>query len=124
MKTSQLMLGDLVMYYGSVSRIDGLWQDIVHIEGEPEEQYADMQEIEPLPLTAEILEANGFEEYKHGVYKLVTFRFVTETDTIIIEPMKIESRIGNKWYWFVNNDREGEVAKPRLTYPFVYVHEL
>ena len=36
MKTSQLMLGDLVMYYGRVSRIDGLWQDIAHIEGEPD----------------------------------------------------------------------------------------
>lgn len=73
MKTSQLMLGDLVMFYGCASRIDGLWQDIVHIEGEPEEQYAYMQEIGSIPLTEEILERNGFELnvlHKKGVCKI------------------------------------------------------
>lgn len=76
-------------------------------------------EFEPIPLTEELLEKNGFEKYREGVYRLIT-----ETDAIIIEPMKIESRLGNKWYWFHNKDREMKVVKPRIAYPFVYVNEL
>lgn len=111
MKTSQLMLGDLVMYYGSVSRIDGLWQDIVHIEGEPEEQYADMQEIGSIPLTAEILEKNGFE--KRG--ELGLMQKIYEEEGVRISANAYYINIYSK------SSRETRVnLKPRQA----YVHEL
>lgn len=83
-----------------------------------------LYEIEPVPRTEEILKANGFEEYREGVYKLLRYRLINDIAAILIEPMKIESRLGNKWYWFSVKYREMNAVSPRITYPFVHVHEL
>lgn len=122
-----LMINDLVLYKGHVKKVVGIKRayNLIDLAINDKDFFTcSVTDIEPIPLTEEILKKNGFEEYRDGVCKLIIYRFITYTDTIIIEPMKIESRIGNNWFWFSNKDREMEVVKPRIVYPFTCVHEL
>ena len=75
MKARELMPGDIVSLFGNACKIDGLSisEGTLRIEGDTVHYYADMQEIEPVPLTEEILEKNGFELnvlHKKGVCKI------------------------------------------------------
>lgn len=103
---------------------------VVNILGRMEEVESEEGEIffiddcTGIPLTEEMLKANGFEEFRSGMYQIVRYRLIAETDAIIMEPMLIESRLGDAWFWFANKDRELEPVKPRLSYPLACVHEL
>ena len=59
MKATDLMIGDWVIAYGKKTQV--VWVGNIHklaVRGFPSEFYED--EIEPIPLTPEILEKNGF----------------------------------------------------------------
>ena len=60
MTTSQLMLGDLVMFEGETFKIDGISIGEAHFCGDEENIWCHEDNIEPIPLTAEILEKNGW----------------------------------------------------------------
>lgn len=62
MKARELMPGDIVSLFGNACIIDGLSisEGTLRIEGDTVHYYCDMQEIEPVPLTAEILDKNGW----------------------------------------------------------------
>lgn len=124
MRANELMIGDWVynaLYVDTEIPNKGHGWKAVRVPNLPfDEEWA----IEPIPLTEEMLEMNGFEEYRYGVCQSVRYRIITETDTVMIEPMKVKSRLGNKWYWFDNKTRKFEIVKPHVLYPLVYVHEL
>ena len=63
MKTSELMINDWVIAYGKNTQV--VWVGNLQklaVRGFPSEFFED--EIEPIPLTPEILEKNGFTEIK------------------------------------------------------------
>lgn len=128
MEAKELMIGDLIQSdLGTIYKIKGVRDfeggEVLVNTGKADIWYQ-CTLINPIPLTPEISEKNGFEEYRDGKYQLVRYRLITKTNTIIIEPMMIESRLGNNWFWLTNISREMEVVKPRLVYPFVYIHQL
>lgn len=63
MKTSQLMLGDIVMYNGNINTVKVLRDKYVRLNTCGEKVmyigWHAADEIEPIPLTEEILEKNG-----------------------------------------------------------------
>ena len=71
MKPTELMIGDWVLSYPEKGRVDGIiclreehtadgkWMAIVHLGGNKYEQ-VNIGILEPIPLTTEILEKNGF----------------------------------------------------------------
>lgn len=61
MKTSQLMLGDLVMVNGETRKIDSISMEVAHLYGDCDLVWIMEDAIEPIPLTAEMLEKIGFE---------------------------------------------------------------
>lgn len=132
MKANELMIGDWVNlnYWDGkfVQQINGIsynswrgegYQDWVDTEIDDE---ASIGSIEPIPLTAEILEKNGWEAF-NGTYNIVRYRIITKVMALIIEPMKVESILGERWFWLSVNKIDGEV-RPNMNYPFCYVHEL
>lgn len=67
MKAKELMIGDWVKVGSRYLRIDSICDNIVNLEfcnGELDE-YIREADLEPIPLTAEILEKNGFR-YEHN----------------------------------------------------------
>lgn len=135
MKANELQLGDWVLWGEPHSNIDGDYDlefyphqikldDFFFLSENDWEENEDLEFVKPIQLDEEILKANWFEEYREGVYQLLRYRLINDIASILIEPMKIESRIGNKWYWFSVKYRELNAVSPRITYPFVYVHEL
>ena len=76
MKAEELMLGDWVFLDGVPSRV-GLIEanpQTVYVKNERLGIRVDMEDVDPIPLTAEILEANGFvktrEQFRHIQYEL------------------------------------------------------
>ena len=69
MKCEDLMIGDLVYHHNEVVRITGIGQNLVTYIYY---HYVDCEvsEIEPIPLTAEILEKNGFKLNPQGSYSI------------------------------------------------------
>ena len=61
MKAEELMIGDWVMLYGRPRKV-GIIYDHERVEVDCTEE--DCSEIEPIPLTPEILEKNGFRQSK------------------------------------------------------------
>lgn len=55
------MLGDLVIFGCCYWRIDGIKQGKINFKGDPSYLWLSVDDVEPIPLTAEILEKNGFE---------------------------------------------------------------
>lgn len=63
MKANELMIGDWVICHGEPMQIMEIFSDLVNAECWPYE-YDDLQ---PIPLTPEILERNGFVPATNGV---------------------------------------------------------
>lgn len=76
--------------------------------------------MHPIPLTSEILELNGFEIIE-GRYGINRYRIIDNDMVVIVEPMKIESQLGNSWFWVTISHRS-DVVQPRITYPLTDVH--
>ena len=81
MKTQQLMLGDWVSHNGTPKTVDVIWgkevslNDPTQVWGSIYTDKFNEDEIEPIPLTPEILEKNGFrkQDNSSGVIKLDTY---------------------------------------------------
>ena len=108
MKANELMIGDW-LYFKSVPRqvdaIDGKRIGILHI-------WENIKETEPLPLTPEILEKNGFKRdmfYGEWEYNLYPF------------PFSVVQRKNNSWY--LGREEVG-IAHNREIIDISYVHEL
>ncbi len=74
MKPTELMIGDYVLYNGEVFRIKEIGEGLVRIvNSKGQELICEFDEIEPIPLTPEILEKNGFEkdEFSLFMYPLI-----------------------------------------------------
>lgn len=141
MEAKELMIGDIVMatayceyedgdgYTKFPVRIDGIFKynniDINewNISASPIQEgvdYESYDDFEPIPLTAEILGLNGFEIFK-GRYGINRYRIIDNDMVVIVEPMKIESRLGNSWFWVTLNHRS-DVVQPNMTYPLTDVY--
>ena len=62
-KPNMCMLGDMVLLNGVPTKIESITDEGVNIEWDGNEMYGyagEYDEIEPIPLTAEILQKNGF----------------------------------------------------------------
>lgn len=71
MKTTELnykslMIGDLVSYNGTPIKVENIHGDCINYSPDipyvQEEFFIDIADVKPIPLTAEILEMNGFTE--------------------------------------------------------------
>lgn len=113
MKTQQLMLGDWVSHNGTPKTVDVIWGKEVSLD-DPTKVWGSIytdkfneDEIEPIPLTPEILEKNGFSLQSDNteLFKLDTYWLGCELGTFRIHNL-------NKDWW------QFGLAKIR------YVHEL
>lgn len=114
MKCEDLMIGDLVYHHNEVVRITGIGQNLVTYIYY---HYVDCEvtEIEPIPLTAEIFEKNGFQKNKISNYET---RFCIECgyNVLYVKDIGIqEFDVGN------SSDEEGDL---RGFATIKYVHEL
>lgn len=76
MKANELMIDDWVMYRGKpiiVYEIDGQYDRInTEPDGYDSIRYIELSNLQPIPITAEILEKNGFEKV-NGEYQDVFY---------------------------------------------------
>lgn len=107
MIASNLMVGDLIQYNGEILRLYEFSRKYGYFgEGHPLNGIL-ISEIEPIPLTPEILEKNGFAE-----------RF--DDDLVLMECEGIVMEIGNNYTRF----KDGKMFLHRVLTPLYYVHEL
>ena len=117
MKTEELMVGDLVTLvydYGKESsnplEIDA--RSIVRV-------YEGMYKVEPIELTEEILEKNGFK--KETRYDLgFSGQWYSPDRRIVCEADEVYLNSDNKWYVHIDNESFESIGSCELT----YVHEL
>lgn len=117
MNIRQLQLDDLVSYSGKVCRVtavrldnDGKARAVV----ENDDFCGFVDEIEPIPLTPEILEKNGFEDVGQDIYQYEEKPYYIwwESDRYRLGIYKDES------------DYEKECFGEVMRLPIIYVHEL
>ena len=65
MKTNELMIGDWVMYHKHMPMI------IYQLSPD----FEDMDDLNPIPLTIEIIEKNGFIEFEDEIFHIKTHRW-------------------------------------------------
>lgn len=77
MKTTELnykslMIGDLVSYNGTPIKVENIHGDCINYSPDipyvQEEFFIDIADVKPIPLTAEILEKNGFKKYEEDYH--------------------------------------------------------
>lgn len=102
-----LMVGDLIQYNGEILRLYEFTHKYAYFgAGHPLNGIL-LEEVEPIPLTPEILEKNGFAE-----------RF--DDDLVLMECEGIVMEIGNNYTRF----KDGKMFLHRVLAPLYYVHEL
>lgn len=72
MKPQELSIGNLVCYNGKVVKVEQITKHKIGYRTIPNEtrmNYAKLCEIEPIPITEELLEKYGFDEPCDGVYE-------------------------------------------------------
>lgn len=72
MKPTELRIGNLVMYNGEVVRVEMITKKKIGYhrhKGETRMNYARLFEVEPIPITEELLTKCGFDEPCDGVYE-------------------------------------------------------
>ena len=121
MKATDLMIGDWVIAYGKKTQV--VWVGNIHklaVRGFPSEFYED--EIEPIPLTKDILIRNGFDSLTDEMFS------ACETETYSNQELKIYlSHIGceyNPVQLVVYMGYEPQEIVVLRMMPCRYVHEL
>lgn len=121
MKATDLMIGDWVIAYGKKTQV--VWVGNIHklaVRGFPSEFYED--EIEPIPLTKDILIRNGFDSLTDEMFS------ACETETYSNQELKIYlSHIGceyNPVQLVVYMGYEPQEKVVLRMMPCRYVHEL
>ena len=118
MKSEELMIGDWVKFDEDIClvdevRLDGtvvltsMNTDLTSVDGSQVED----EEIEPIPLTREILEKNGFEFEQHGSLEVAIFAI-----------LKIENRHSITLEYIGWSDGRWAIHEHRLV--IKHVHEL
>lgn len=110
MKANEVQIGDYVNYRGQIIKVTSLYDKGGSNEvgwSDKESVWVNGRCIEPIPLTPEILEKNGFHEEWDEDIKLMV------CDTITIE-------IGNNYKLF----KDGKMYLRRVLAPLYYVHQL
>ena len=126
MKHTDLMLNDLVMYQGKILRVGCISDYDIKIdlfEDGEDTPYAEiwqeeLDEVEPIPLTAEILEKNGFEE-KTESSPFVYYLFKDGDNSVSLEHTYDTTDKEDYWACCIGN-RLCDVC----TISMHYVHEL
>lgn len=66
------MIGDLVSYNGTPIKVENIHGDCINYSPDipyvQEEFFIDIADVKPIPLTAEILEKNGFKKYEEDYH--------------------------------------------------------
>ena len=123
MKATDLMIGDYVRYIGTETFGDMKNGDIVKVDALQGNYicvgdgwaYGDM--FEPIPLTLEILQKNGFKTDGEAIWA----SFCPEDNEFaleISEPNYYDENYGEREYWWTINACEYSII------PLRYVHEL
>ena len=92
MKPQELSIGNLVCYNGKVVKVEQITKKKIGYhrhKGETRMNYARLFEIEPIPITDELLLENGFEQCDY-MFK-----------TLFIEMYEVE----NGWHLHIDNDK-------------------
>lgn len=114
MKANELMIGDWVNYKGKINRI------ALADFGIDEAHMYWISEVEPIPLTKEILEKNGFVSNKH-VYPYPYYEYINEKDKLKIGfAFPQGNRTSYKEPWVYIDSKYVFIEH----LPCIYVHEL
>jgi hypothetical protein len=118
MKANELMVGDLVLHDGKVIRVDAVHKRKIGYHKTKEKlTWLFSGQFEPILLTPEILEKNGFERDKNiSLYNAYTG--INSRVTLHDDFMLMNSR--NMWHVHVDSEDYCTIATCELT----YVHEL
>ena len=115
MKANELMIGDWVNYRGTFIKVTSLYDKGGSNEigwGKIESTWVNGRCIEPIPLTREILEKNGFiRDMFYGEWQFDLDPF----------PFSVVQRKNNSWY--LGREEHG-IAHNREIIDISYVHEL
>ena len=97
MKISDLMIGDWVLHEGTHKKVTVVWDDAISLYN-PQKTWGSIyydkyyDAIEPVPLTPEILERNGFREYAKDAYAFSCHKQMAgdgfELQSVVIRNMK------------------------------------
>ena len=107
MKPQELSIGNLVCYNGKVVKVEQITKKKIGYhrhKGETRMNYARLFEIEPIPITDELLLENGFEQCDY-MFK-----------TLFIEMYEVE----NGWHLHIDNEH----FETALSITIKYVHQL
>lgn len=80
------MVGDWVFYGGTPIKVENVYEDFINFQHDipfvQEEFLIEQTEVEPIPLTPEILEKNGFtlKEEEKGMYGVTIAPYYTRDD--------------------------------------------
>ena len=119
MKANELMVGDWVQLYGVPTR----WELEDYAKWHKEMEREDITTFEPIPLTSEILEKNGFEKCNEDTDGAIQYEFGSENlgiDIWVLGSMTESCLLGawNKWPDCT------ELYDMITEMPIHYVHEL
>ena len=119
MKANELMIGDYVNYRGQIIKVTSLYDKGGSNEigwSDKESVWVNGRCIEPIPLTAEILEKNGFEKQQFG-------HFIYENDDVNLRIEFYPKNINytNGCYDYIDIEK-GCVTITEM--PIEFVHEL
>ena len=110
MNVKSLQIGDYVNYRGQIIKVTSLYDKGGSNEvgwSDKESVWVNAYNVEPIPLTTEILEKNGFhKEWDEDIILMVC-------DTIIVET-------GNNYKLY----KDGKMYLRRVLSPLYYVHQL
>ena len=107
MRPQELSIGNLVCYNGEVVKVEQITKRKIGYHTKPNEtrmNYARLCEIEPIPITEELLLKNGFEQCGY-IFK-----------TLFIEMYEVT----NGWHLHIDNEH----FETALSITIKYVHQL
>lgn len=122
LKVTDLMVGDWVMSFGAPHKVVGIRTDMLepHIKTDMSDTWYEEgieNLLEPIQLTPQILEKNGFE--KDGVIELYNL-YAGIDHRVTIHDDKEYMNSNNEWYVHVDSEDYSTIAGCELT----FVHQL
>ena len=119
MKANELMIGDYVNYRGQIIKVTSLYDKGGSNEvgwSDKECIWVNADNVEPIPLTNEILEKNGFEKSWQGNYE-----FFDDDENLNIDFFPKSTNYTNGAYDYIDIER-GCLTIDEM--PIAFVHEL
>lgn len=122
MIVGELMVGDLVLHDGKVIRVDAVHKrKIGYHKTKDKLTWLFYGQFQPIPLTPEILEKNGFNEPPLEMQKRVRF-------VVLCEEYQIRYSFNSYWFSIYKNIAVHAIGYPTFICAFQerikYVHEL